>query len=349
MTDTPDVTPVNPDASGTSTNGDAARVPVLSIRDLRVSYRGRDGSVPAVRGVSIDLYPGEVLTVVGESGSGKSTVAHAILGLLPSSAEVHGEVLFKGESLSALSDREMRGIRGHRIGVIFQDAQAALTPTMTVGEQLLELYEAHTELTPAEAKQAALEVIGEAFAEPERIFNSYPFHLSGGMAQRVMITMAVALKPDVIIADEPTSSLDPAIRNETLERIEKIRDSGTAVLLVTHDFGVVARIADRVNVMYAGELVEDAAVRTIFRVPRHPYTYGLLRSIPSIAARGQLVPMQGNPPDMEALAPECPFLPRCNKAVGLCRTEPAPKLTQMDTVPGHLAACYNPIAVSLRE
>jgi oligopeptide/dipeptide ABC transporter ATP-binding protein len=347
MTDTPEVphTPTDPPVAP-----DVPSVePVLSIRDLNVAYRGRDGSVPAVRGLSLDLYPGEVLTLVGESGSGKSTVGHAILGLLPSTADVRGDVIFQGQRLADLTAAEFRRLRGNRIGVIFQDALAALTPTMTVGEQLLELYDAHTTFTPVEARAAALEAIAEAFADPQRIFDLHPFHLSGGMAQRVMITMATALKPDVVIADEPTSSLDPAIRNDTLERIERIRDSGTAVLLITHDFGVVARIADRVNVMYAGEIVEDAAVRTVFRVPRHPYTYGLLRSIPSIAARGQLTPMRGNPPDMEALGPECPFLPRCNKAIAVCRTDPAPRLTQMDTVPGHLAACYNPIAVPLRE
>lgn len=320
------------------------------MRDLRVTYRTDEEPIPAVRGVSLDLHRGEILALVGESASGKSTVGHSILGLLPGSAESSGDVFFEGRSIGAMSRDELRRVRGREIAVIFQDALAALTPTMTIGEQMSEPFRIHFEMDHKQSIAAAREALTGVLPDVDRVIDAYPFQLSGGMAQRVMVAMATALNPSVIVADEPTANLDPAIRQETLERLEAFREAGAAVLLITHDFGVVARLADRVGVMYAGRLLEEADVRTTFRFPRHPYTFGLLQSLPGLADRGRLTPMRGNPPDLATLPPECPFLPRCNKAIGRCRTEPAPELEPVeDSTEGHRVACFNPMAVPFRE
>jgi oligopeptide/dipeptide ABC transporter ATP-binding protein len=324
--------------------------PLLEVRDLRVTYRTREGAIPAARGVTFDVRPGEILAIVGESASGKSTVGHAILDLLPpATSEMTGTVRWRGRDLSTFSADELRHLRGREVAVIFQDALAALTPTMTVGEQLAEVFRVHLGVSAAEARVRARHALLDVMPNADRVLDTHPFQLSGGMAQRVMIAMAIALRPKMLIADEPTANLDPAVRQETLEWLEKIRDDGGAVLLITHDFGVVARVADRVAVMYAGRLVETADVRTTFRIPKHPYTYGLLQSLPSYAEGGRLRAMPGQPPDLATLPPECPFLPRCNKAIAMCRTEPAPPLIEMDDSPEHYAACFNPIAVSLRD
>ena len=320
--------------------------PLLAVRHLSASYRTGEGTLPAVRDVSFELHAGEVLALVGESAAGKSTVAQAILGLLPSQTEIEGDVLFRGASLQSMSDEDLRRVRGEEIAIIFQDALASLTPTLEIGDQLAEVYRAHRGMDQTTARAAAVRLLATVLPDPERIAAAFPFQLSGGMAQRVMIAMATALNPAVIIADEPTSALDPAVRMETLERIERMRDAGAGVLVITHDFGVVARLADRVAVMYAGALVETGDVRTIFRRPRHPYTYGLLQSLPSIARRGPLVSMRGQPPDLASIGAECPFLPRCSKAVSRCRIEAAPALEPADTaVPGHAVACYNPVSI----
>lgn len=326
------------------------RDPIVSVRHLSASYHTDEATIPAVRDLSLDLYPGEVLALVGESASGKSTVAHAILGLLPASADVSGEVLLRGRSLRSLPPEDLRRVRGSEIAMIFQHAQSSLTPTLTIGEQMSELYRAHDRISREEAYVRAVEALRMVLADPERIAGSYPFQLSGGMAQRVMIAMAMALNPGVVLADEPTANLDPAVRQETLERLERMRDDGAAVLVITHDFGVVARIADRVGVMYAGQVIEEADVRTIFREPKHPYTFGLLQSLPSLSGGRRLQSMRGQPPDLATLPPECPFLPRCPKATSRCRTEDAPGLEQVeDSVGGHRVACFNPIAVPLRD
>jgi oligopeptide/dipeptide ABC transporter ATP-binding protein len=322
---------------------------VLEVEDLFVAYRSSESVIPAAKAVTFDLRAGEILALVGESASGKSTVGHAILGLLPGSAAMSGHVRYRGRSIESLPSDEMQRLRGREIAVIFQDAMAALTPTMTVGEQMAEPFRAHLGLTPDEAYERARQALAEVMPNADRVLDSYPFQLSGGMAQRVMIAMATELKPSVVIADEPTANLDPAVRNEMLEWLESLRAQGTALLVITHDFGVVARLADRVAVMYAGQLVEVADVRTTFRTPKHPYTFGLLGSLPSLAPRGRLRPMPGNPPDLATLPPECPFLPRCNKATAECRTEPAPSLMPVEGSPGHFAACFNPMAVPFRE
>lgn len=328
----------------------AASAPLLAVDRLSVTYRTADGTIPAVRDVSFDLHAGEVLALVGESASGKTSVAHAILGLLPQHADAAGEVRYRGVALTSLSREELRRVRGTHISMIFQDALAGLNPTLTIGEQLAELFAVHRSLHPKQANAAALRVLTGVLPDAERTAAAYPFQLSGGMAQRVMILMATALGPDVILADEATANLDPATRLDTIARIERLRDDGAGVLLITHDFGVVARLADRVAVMYAGSLVETGDVQTIFRRPRHPYTYGLLQSLPRIDRAEKLTPMRGQPPDLAALGEECPFLPRCPKATSQCRLEPAPRLVPAGTgAAGHRVACFNPVVVDRRE
>ena len=333
--------------------------PLLEVRALSASYRTPTGVIRAVRDVSFDLRAGETVALVGESAAGKSSIGLALLGLLPPNASIDaGEARFRGEPLIGATRERLQQLRGAEISMIFQDAQSALTPTLTVGDQVAEVYAAHLKLSKREARQRAVNRLREVLPDAERVAKAYPFQLSGGMAQRVMIAMATALSPKVIIADEPTASLDPSVRQETLGALERLRDErGVGVLLITHDFGVVARLADRVAVMYAGELVELVGVRTAFRAPRHPYTFGLLSSLPAYAPeRGSLVPMAGQPPDLANLPPGCPFLPRCSKVTLRCRAEPAPALTEYvdddaaePSAGGHLVACYNPIAVSLRE
>ncbi len=307
--------------------------PLLAVEGLTASYRTDDEvMIPAVRDVSFELREGEVLALVGESAAGKSTVAHAILGLLPHSAVVEGDIHFRGWRMADLSTEELRRIRGDEIAMIFQDAASSLTPTLTIADQLTELFRAHRDYSESEARQLALEALSRLLPDAQRVADAYPFQISGGMAQRVMITLATALEPAIVIADEPTANLDGAMRHETLAVLEQLRDErGVAVLLITHDFGVVARLADRVGVMYAGEVVEMADVRTIFRHPRHPYTFGLLQSLPSIDGGGRLTPMRGSPPDLAALPPHCPFLPRCNKAISRCRIEDAPTLQPVES------------------
>jgi len=324
--------------------------PLLQVRDLHVTYRTRDGEIPAARGVNFDVYPGEILAIVGESASGKSTVGHAILELLPrGTSEMTGTILWQGRDIATFSAEELRRLRGREIAVIFQDAMAALTPTMTVGDQLAELFRVHLGVNAEEARVHAYRALSDVMPNADRLLDVHPFQLSGGMAQRVMIAMATALQPKLLIADEPTANLDPAVRQETIEWLERIRNAGGSVIVITHDFGVVARLADRVAVMYAGQLIETADVRTAFKQPKHPYTFGLLQSLPSFAGGGRLRAMPGQPPDLALLPPECPFLPRCNKAIAVCRSEPAPPLLPMDDAPGHFAACFNPMAVGLYD
>lgn len=330
----------------------ATAAPLLQIQHLQASYRGAEGApIRAVRDVSFDLYPGEVLALVGESAAGKSSVAHAILGLLPGNATIEGDVRYRGQSLKSLSREELRRVRGERISMIFQDPLASLTPTLTVGVQLAEVFSVHRGLSKAEAREEALAALRRVLPDPERVADLYPFQLSGGMAQRVMIGMALALRPDVIIADEATSSLDAATRMDTIARLEELRDQGAGVLLITHDFGVVARLADRVVVMYAGAIAETGDVSTIFKKPRHPYTYGLLQSLPRLDRRAtRIMPMRGQPPDLAKLGEECAFLPRCPKATSQCRTELSPPLVVAGTgIEGHMAACYNPVAIDRAE
>lgn len=318
--------------------------PVLSIQDISVEFTTREGPVKAVNHVFLDLHPGEIVAIVGESGCGKTTLALSLLQLLPQQGRVtSGSVLFGERDLRLLGDEELRRIRGHEVAMIFQDPVTGLNPVLPVGRQVEEILASHLHLDKKERKRRTLEVLRSVgLPDAERVAASYPFHLSGGMCQRVMIAMATALNPRVIIADEPTSSLDVTVQAQILAELDQMRRMrDTAILLITHDFGVVAQTADRVAVMYGGTLVEQGDVQTVFAQPRHPYTWALLNTLPRIDGRqGQLQAIPGTPPNLLNLAENCAFAPRCRKALNQCRQDPAPPLSELDD---HLVACYNPI------
>jgi peptide/nickel transport system ATP-binding protein len=320
--------------------------PIVSVRDLTIRYRTRESALYATENVSFDLRRGEILSLVGESGCGKTTAGMSILRLLPGEADVlSGSVAFEGKDLLALDERELRPIRGRRIAMIFQDPVAGLNPVIDVGSQVAEMLTSHMDINKKDAKKRAVDILREVgLSDPERIAKSYPFQLSGGMCQRVMIGIATALDPDVIIADEPTSALDVTVQAQILYQLSQLRDQrGTAILLITHDFGVVAQMADRVAVMYAGRVVETGGVRDMLKTPLHPYTHALLGTLPRVdGAHEQLHQIPGHPPEMFELAERCPFIPRCSKVMNVCRQEPPPSLGR----PGdatHEVACYNPV------
>jgi oligopeptide/dipeptide ABC transporter ATP-binding protein len=289
---------------------------VLSVRDLKVDFPTDDGVVKAVGGVSFDVREAETLGIVGESGSGKSVTSMSILGLLPKSANISGEITFRGESLLGLSEKEMRGVRGSKIAMVFQDALAALNPVFTVGDQISEAIEVHNEVPKKELRERVIELLDiVGIPAPGKRVDQYPHEYSGGMRQRAMIAMAIANEPDLLIADEPTTALDVTIQAQVLEVIERIQDrTRSSVLLITHDLGVVAGIADRVMVMYAGRQVELGTVDEIFYSPAHPYTRGLLASLPRLDRRsreGRLHRIKGQPPSLIRIPPGCAFHPRC--------------------------------------
>ncbi|MEV0201420.1 ABC transporter ATP-binding protein [Nonomuraea sp. NPDC050691] len=313
-----------------------ASAPVLDVRDLGVSF----GDVPAVRGVSFEVRPGEVLGVVGESGSGKSVTASAVMGLLPPSARVSGSVRLHGRELVGARDKELNALRGRAMSMVFQDPLSALTPVYRVGDQIAEAVRVHQRVTKEQALVKAvslLDLVG--IPHPAERALAFPHEFSGGMRQRAMIAMAIANDPDLIICDEPTTALDVTIQAQVLELLKKARDeTGAAIIMITHDLGVVAGLADRVLVMYAGRPVEVGTVDDVYYRPRMPYTVGLLRSIPRVdrGARRELEPIEGAPPSPAALPPGCPFGPRCPLHIGAC-DEAEPPL--FETGPGHLAAC----------
>ena len=321
---------------------DHATVPVLDVRDLTVSFPGESGRVQAVRGVSYSVRPGQVLGVVGESGSGKSVTSLAVMGLLPASARVGGSVRLDGRELLDLDDRAMSHIRGNRLAMVFQDPLSALTPVYTVGEQIAETIRVHQGLARAKAAARAAELLDlVGIPDAARRAGAYPHEFSGGMRQRVVIAMAVANDPDVIIADEPTTALDVTVQAQILDVFRTAREAtGAALVLVTHDLGVVAGVADEVMVMYAGAPVEVGPAERVFAAPRMPYTIGLLGSVPRLdAGRGQpLTPVEGSPPPPVEELTGCAFAPRCPLADDDCRAH-TPALT--DLVPGHAAACHH--------
>lgn len=319
---------------------------IVEVRDLSVRYRSKESTVYAADGVSFDLERGEVLALVGESGAGKTTVGLSVLRLLPGDAEIaSGRILFDGQDLASMHDRDLRTIRGNRIAMIFQDATAGLNPVLSVGSQVAEMLTAHRRLSKREAKRESLQILYDVgLADPERVAKAYPFQLSGGMCQRVMIGIATSLNPDVIIADEPTSSLDVTVQAQILHQLSRLReDRGTAILLVTHSFGVVAQLADQVAVMYGGRIVEKGDVHAMLKQPLHPYTHALLATLPRLDGQNDhLRSIPGTPPSLDAPAEHCPFIPRCSKALSECRASPPPPLSSGGRA-DHPVACYNPI------
>jgi oligopeptide/dipeptide ABC transporter ATP-binding protein len=299
--------------SGAAT--DAA--PLLQVRDLSVRF----GRVQAVSGASFTVQPGEFFGVVGESGSGKSVTARAILGLLPPSARVSGSVRFDSEELTAADARRLREIRGAGIGLVFQDALAALDPVYTVGDQLVEALRAHRPVSRAQARARAAELLDEVgIARPQERLDAYPHQLSGGMRQRVVIASALIADPKLIIADEPTTALDVTVQKQILGLLRQIRDRrGASVMLITHDLGVVAETCDRVAVFYGGLIVEEAPVLPLFAEPLHPYSQALLRSVPRLGDRTPLEPIPGSPVQVIGELSSCPFAPRCPLVIDPCR------------------------------
>jgi peptide/nickel transport system ATP-binding protein len=295
---------------------------ILQIRDLCVTFNTQVGELKAVRGIDVDVAPGEILGVVGESGSGKSVSFLAAMGLLPSSATISGSVMLDGKELIGAKRKAIRSVRGKSLAMVFQDPLSALNPVHRVGDQIVEMIQSHQDMNTHDAEKRAvelLEIVG--IPQPGERARQYPHEFSGGMRQRVVIAMAIANNPKVLIADEPTTALDVTVQAQILEVIQKVQQTfGTAVVLITHDLGVIARVADSVNVMYAGRNVESGSVQSIFDHPSHPYTRGLLSSLPHEGAE-RLQPITGFPPNMLAPPSGCGFAPRCQFAVDACNAE----------------------------
>jgi oligopeptide/dipeptide ABC transporter ATP-binding protein len=323
-------------------------VTLLEVKDLHVSFPTADGVVRAVRGVSFDVEPGRTLGIVGESGSGKTVLTQTLLGLTQG-AEVEGSALFEGSDLLALTEDQMRHVRGAKISVIFQDPLTSLHPLYRIGWQIAEMIRAHDQsVDKKEARTRAIELLRMVgIPRPETRVDDYPHQFSGGMRQRAMIAMALALEPRLIIADEPTTALDATVQAQILDLLLRLQqDLGTALIMITHDLGVVADIADDVMVMYAGRAAEKAPKRDIFYAPHHPYTKGLLESIPSSsAAGGRLRPIPGSPPSLINLPSGCKFHPRCGYVFDQCLTE-EPVLHPVAETGGHTSACWLPSAAA---
>jgi oligopeptide transport system ATP-binding protein len=304
---------------------------VLEVDDLATWFKTDDGLVKAVDGVTFSLAPGETLGIVGESGCGKSVTSLSIMRLVPSPPGriVRGTVRFQGQDILTLSDAGLRGIRGNRISMIFQDPMTSLNPFLRISTQMVETIQLHQQLTRPDALEAAVDMLRRVgIPAPERRIRSYPHQFSGGMRQRVMIGMALSCNPRVLIADEPTTALDVTIQAQILELIKQLSaEMGTAVILITHDLGVVAGMCDRLCVMYAGRIVERGRTDEVFAEPKHPYTQGLLRSIPRVDASGRqrLHSIKGQPPSMIDMPDCCPFFPRCDAALERCRHEYPPE------------------------
>ncbi len=316
---------------------------LLEVKNLRTYFYTDEGVVRAVDGVTWDLDEGETLALVGESGCGKSVTAMSILRLIPNPPGriVDGEILFEGVDLLQISEAEMRSIRGNRIAMVFQEPMTSLNPVLTIGQQIREALELHLGLNEEESTERAiglLEMVG--IPEAEQRIGDYPHQFSGGMRQRVMISMALSCNPKLLIADEPTTALDVTIQAQVLEIMARLAtELGTAVLVITHNLGVVARYADNVNVMYAGKIVERGTAMDIFKRSAHPYTVGLMASVPRLDATEhvRLYTIEGQPPLLLYDSPGCPFEPRCDWAIDKCKTD-APTLEEKD--PGHTAACW---------
>ena len=316
---------------------------LLDVRGLRTHFHTSAGVIRAVDGVSWDVRKGETVALVGESGCGKSVSALSVMRLVsaPAGRIVAGEILFRGRNLLALSEEEMRRVRGREIGMIFQEPMTSLNPVLTIGRQLTETVETHLAMTSAQSQARAVELLSlVGIPEGARRLRQFPHQFSGGMRQRIMIAMALACDPALVLADEPTTALDVTIQAQILELMKSLsRRLGAAIMMITHNLGVVARYADRVNVMYAGKIVERGTAREIYANPRHPYTLGLLRSVPRLdePRRAKLQPIPGQPPDLSRLPAGCSFAPRCAYAIDRCRVE-EPGLDPVAA--DHLSACW---------
>ena len=319
--------------------------PILTVRDLVTVFPSSRGIVVAANHVSFDLHQGETMGLVGESGSGKSVTCRSLLGLVPEPGEViAGSVYFEGQNLLELSPRSLRSVRGREISMIFQDPMASLNPVYTVGDQIGETLRIHRKMSRKQARDEAVRLLDHVgIPSSRRRLDSYPHELSGGMRQRVMIAIAISCRPKILLADEATTALDVTIQDQILALLLELqRENGMAILFVSHDLGVIAQSCDRVTVMYAGYVVEQATTTALFARPRHPYTVALLKALPELAAEradGRLVPIRGQPPDLATLSPGCPFAPRCEfaDAEDPSRREVSMMLEEAER--GHLTAC----------
>ena len=314
---------------------------MLEVNDLRTSFFTPAGEVKAVNGVSFNLDHGKVLGIVGESGSGKSVTAYSIMQILEKSGKiVGGSIKFNGQELVGIGEKGMKSIRGNKISIIFQDPMTSLNPTYTIGHQLMEAIMLHTPRNKQQAWDRAVEMLRLVNVnEPEKRMKQYPFEFSGGMRQRVMIAMALACEPDILIADEPTTALDVTIQAQILELMQSLqKELGMAIIMITHDLGVVAQMCDEVIVMYAGSICEQGSADEIFYNPKHEYTKGLMRSIPTVDSDGsRLQPISGTPIDLLNMPAGCPFAPRCDAAMKICMRE---RCQRMQINEMHQAACW---------
>jgi oligopeptide/dipeptide ABC transporter ATP-binding protein len=316
---------------------------LLEVQDLSVSFRTADGIVKAVRGLSFDVDRGRTLGIVGESGSGKSVATQSIVGLTEG-ARISGHAYFEGRDLLDSSDVQLRQVRGAEIALIFQDPLSSLHPLYRVGWQIVEAIRAHAPIGKSEARRRAIELLRRVgIPRPESRVDEYPHQFSGGMRQRAMIAMALALNPKLLIADEPTTALDVTVQAQIVELMKALQaEFGTAIIAITHDLGVIAEIADEVLVMYAGRAMERGDRRTLYREPHHPYTKGLIEALPSqTGSKDRLVPIPGRPPSLIQLPSGCPFHPRCRYVMDRCRTE-VPPLQKVAGGSGHVSACWLP-------
>ena len=323
---------------------------LLSVQDLHTAFKTDSGEVQAVNGVSFNLDPGEMLGIVGESGSGKSVTAYSVMQILAENGYIKsGSILYKGQDISKWNEKQMSSFRGKCCSIIFQDPMTSLNPVFTVGNQLVEAIELHTDKKGAAAKARAIELLElVGITEPEKRFKQYPFQLSGGMRQRVMIAMALACEPDILIADEPTTALDVTIQAQILELIQELQKKlGMAVILVTHDLGVIADLCNTIIVMYGGRICERGTADEIFYNPKHEYTKGLLRSIPTPDnMKKRLVPISGTPINMLNLPKGCAFCARCSQCMKICLEE---KPEEIRINENHLAACWMNIKAQMEE
>ena len=323
---------------------------LLEVNDLHTSFFTPVGEVKAVNGVSFNLDRGKVLGIVGESGSGKSVTAYSIMQILEKTGKiVSGSIKVDGQELVGISEKEMKNVRGNKISIIFQDPMTSLNPTYTIGHQLMEAILLHTDRNKREAYDRAVEMLRLVNVnEPEKRMKQYPFEFSGGMRQRVMIAMALACEPDILIADEPTTALDVTIQAQILELMQSLqKELGMAIIMITHDLGVVAQLCDEVVVMYAGSICEQGTADEIFYNPRHEYTKGLMRSIPTLESDGQrLQPITGTPIDLLNMPAGCAFAPRCDAAMKICLRQRCQRMQINDS---HQAACWVNVRDALKE